>query len=114
MVSPDNKTSFNTTLLIADVGPNILPGDYNDDGTVNAADYVIWRHHQGTSNALPNDPTGGVIGAMQLNTWRAHFGQTIGSGTGASSALPGSAVPEPTGVMLIVAAVVSLLTGRFS
>ena len=45
-----------------------VAGDYNDDGTVDAADYVIWRKHQGTTNTLPNDPTGGMIGTAQYNT----------------------------------------------
>ena len=48
------------------------PGDYNDDGTVNAADYVVWRKNEGTMNVLPND----AIGAARLmpnNTSRAPF-----------------------------------------
>jgi hypothetical protein len=27
-----------------------VPGDYNEDGTVEAADYVAWRDNEGTSN----------------------------------------------------------------
>ena len=56
--------------------PSPLTGDYNNNGVVDAADYVVWRNNQGTSNALPNDPIGGMIGAAQYNQWRAHFGQT--------------------------------------
>ena len=66
-------------------------GDYNNDGTVDAADYVVWRKNVGTTTPLPNDPTGGTIGTAQYNTWRANFGDSAGSGSGAAA----GAVPEP-------------------
>jgi hypothetical protein len=80
-----------------------LPGDYNSNGVVDAADYVMWRKNQGTANTLPNDPIGGAIGTAQYNNWRAHFGQTAGSGGGVSA---NAAVPEPaTWVLLMLTAV---------
>jgi hypothetical protein len=79
-----------------------LPGDYNDDGTVGAADYVVWRKYEGTGTTLPNDPHGGTIGANQFDTWRANFGNVYGSG----SSITGIA-PEP-------AASVTLLAGWFA
>ena len=81
-----------------------LPGDYNRNGTVDAADYVVWRKNNGTTNALPNDPTGGTIGTAQYNQWRAHFGQTAGSGSGANA---NAAVPEPTTLVQLMFAVAS-------
>ncbi|MEX2307915.1 MAG: hypothetical protein WD738_10005 [Pirellulales bacterium] len=74
-----------------------LPGDYNDDGKVDAADYVVWRKNHGTSNTLPNDPHGGTIGTDQYNTWRANFGSMAG---GAS--LSQAAVPEPASLTLLI------------
>ena len=59
-------------------------GDYNDDGAVDAADYVAWR--KSPSN-FGEDPGG-------YNTWRAHFDQTFGNGAAMSSDL-NSIVPEP-------------------
>src|SRR3954466_5885713 len=44
-----------------------LSGDYNNDGKVDAADYLSWRKTDGT-------PAG-------YSAWRAHFGQTAGSGS---------------------------------
>jgi hypothetical protein len=77
------------TLQVAAVG---LPGDYNADGSIDAADYIVWRKNSGTNNALPNDPIGGIIGQAQFDQWRAHFGQTApGGGSSASDA-----VPEPS------------------
>jgi hypothetical protein len=58
-----------------------LPGDFNGDGSVNAADYVVWRKGLGTTYTQ-NDH----------NIWRAHFGQTTGSGLVANAS---AAIPEP-------------------
>jgi formylglycine-generating enzyme required for sulfatase activity len=71
-------------------------GDYNDDGTVDAADYVVWRKTDGTPEGFA--------------TWRAHFGQTTGTGSAASA---NATVPEPaTLVMLIVVVAGGLSSGR--
>ncbi len=37
-----------------------VPGDFNNDGKVDAGDYVTWRKNNGTNNALPNDNGLGV------------------------------------------------------
>lgn len=91
------------------LGAPVLAGDYNNNGTVDAADYVVWRNNAGTSNPLPNDPLGGTIGASQYNQWRSHFGQTAGSG----AALGAGAVPEPGALVLaICSACLGLLRRR--
>lgn len=82
--------------------PSGVAGDFNNDGKVDAADYVVWRKNVGTTNILPNDPTGGTIGTTQYNTWRAHFGQPAGSGAGANAT---AAVPEPATLVLLIFAV---------
>jgi T5SS/PEP-CTERM-associated repeat protein len=81
-------------------GPGV-PGDYNDDGKVDAADYVVWRKYSGTPTTLPNDPHGGTIGTLQFNTWRANFGNMAGSG-GASE---NEAIPEPATLVLLLVAI---------
>jgi hypothetical protein len=63
-----------------------LASDYNADGTVDAADYVVWRKNPGGS------PDG-------YNTWRANFGQPSGSGSVASA---NATVPEPTTVVVLM------------
>ena len=43
-------------VLLIPAAPGI-PGDFNDDGTVDAADYVVWRKNDGTQagyNSLPH------------------------------------------------------------
>jgi probable HAF family extracellular repeat protein len=71
-------------------GPTFLPGDYNVDGAVDAADYVVWRKDV--------DPQVG------FNVWRANFGASLGVGNGSAipSAEPLSAnVPEPSTFALL-------------
>jgi hypothetical protein len=77
--------------------PTLL-GDYNDDGSVDAADYVVYRKHAGTSTPLPNDAIGGVIGAAHLNQWKANFGNTLppGAGGGMGTGEVVNQVVEPT------------------
>jgi hypothetical protein len=77
-----------------------VPGDYNADGRVNAADYVVWRNQEGTNFALPNrNPAlNGPIGQGDYNFWVANFGSPGGSGSGLS-------VPEPGAWLLILAGI---------
>ncbi len=75
-----------------------LPGDFNHDGTVDAADYVVWRKNPG-----------GIYEATDFNIWRAHFGQTVGSVSVASAI---ATVPEPTTLVLLMLVTASWCRGR--
>jgi hypothetical protein len=86
-----------------------LPGDFNANGVVDAADYVAWRNNVGSTTALPNDSIGGTIGTSQYNEWRSHFGQTAGSGEGMSA---NAAVPEPTTFALLIMGIMSMSAAR--
>jgi hypothetical protein len=67
-----------------------LDGDFNNNGVVDAADYVVWRETDGS-------PEG-------YNTWRANFGAMLpGSGQGALVAST-SSVPEPSAWLLAAVA----------
>jgi adhesin HecA-like repeat protein len=70
-----------------------LPGDYNHNGIVDAADYVVWRKGLG-STFTQND----------YNVWRSNFGQTAGSGSGA---VANAVVPEPATLTLLTFAAAS-------
>lgn len=80
-----------------------LPGDYNQDGTVNAADYVIYRNYQGQNYDLPNRKPGvmGPLGPEDYSFWVEHFGNYNGGGSGGRSATDG-AVPEPGSAWLLI------------
>jgi hypothetical protein len=79
-----------------------IAGDYNNDGLVDAADYVVWRKNVGgPANLLPNNSDGGPIGTAHFNTWRANFGMMAP----ASASHSHSIVPEPaTSLILIIVA----------
>jgi hypothetical protein len=76
-----------------------LPGDFNGDGTVDAADYVVWRKNGGTPE--------------EYATWRANFGQTAGGGADVE---PGAnaGVPEPATLLLVLSNTLAVFRLRFS
>ncbi|MEX2169159.1 MAG: PEP-CTERM sorting domain-containing protein [Pirellulales bacterium] len=73
-----------------------LAGDYNGDGTVNAADYTVWR-----DGGSPDSSQAGY------NLWKANFGNPPGAGNS-------SAVPEPASAMLLLLGLAILGYGRRS
>jgi hypothetical protein len=77
---------------LIEILPDSLLGDFNNDGAVDAADYIVWRKGLGTVYT-PDD----------LNTWRANFGVTLGAGS--DTIAKGGAilpiVPEPASVLLV-------------
>ncbi len=66
-----------------------LAGDYNSDGVVDAADYVLWRSGGPLANEGDNP---GVVDAGDYTFWRAHFGETSSSGPSGPVAVPESSV----------------------
>jgi hypothetical protein len=72
----------------ASINQSSLTGDYNSDGTVNTADYTVWRDNLGTAFALPNRDSAntGNISAADYTTWKTNYGNrpyswSIGGGT---------------------------------
>jgi hypothetical protein len=77
-----------------------LPGDFNLDNKVDAADYVMYRNGAGTTYT-----------AVAYDVWRGAFGQSVGSGSGAES------VPEPGAVVLagcVLSGVAMMSGGRIT
>jgi hypothetical protein len=86
-----------------------VPGDYNDDGAADAADYVTWRKFNGTSVILPNDPNLLPIDDDQYNTWRANFGE---SGSGSGDWMMEASTPEPSSWLLLLIASIQFVGCR--
>jgi hypothetical protein len=63
--------------------PMLIPGDFNDDDAVDAADYVLWLKSGGPGT--------------DYATWQSNFGATATT-AGSSSNAPEAAVPEPKAV----------------
>jgi fibronectin-binding autotransporter adhesin len=100
-------SGMNSQVTLTLSGPVDVPGDYNQNGTVDAADYVVWRKNLGPGS-LQNEGgiSPGVVDVADYNFWRSRFGRT--SGAGALHA--GSAVPEPASLLLFGVALLSLMT----
>jgi hypothetical protein len=84
-----------------------LIGDYNDNGVVDAADYVMWREtFRGPGIPPPSlvaDGDGdGDVDEHDYEVWRAHFGQTAVLVAGSNVDIVASGgIPEPTAFYLI-------------
>ena len=77
-----------TSIVLSNFSAVALPGDYNHNNVVDAADYVLWRNTLGqTGSGLAADGNGnGAIDSADFDVWRAHFGKTFpGSGSAAAS-----------------------------
>ena len=71
--------------LVAMQDPSTLLGDYNHNGVLDSADYVVWRKT-------------GINGQQGYNDWRANFG-VIAGGSGAAM---NAGVPEPATLALLM------------
>ena len=89
--------AWNTSQLAAGILSVTLPGDFNINGIVDAADYTVWRDGLGT-----------IYTQSDYDVWKAHFGESLDAGNGAagyplgaSAASLSPAVPEPTTGLLV-------------
>jgi Tol biopolymer transport system component len=87
------------------------PGDFNDDGVVDAADYSAWRN--GVANGLYDETHYGL--------WRRNYGRGTGTAAGSGGVAAGvtqlpenlSTVPEPAGLWLVgISLVISAISNR--
>jgi hypothetical protein len=79
-----------------------LPGDYDASGTVDAADYVVWRKTFGQTGARPAaDGTGsaglpdGIVDELDYQFWRGNFGNILGGMANVN-------VPEPSSMRTLL------------
>lgn len=104
---PDNRR---LAIWLSRFVRNLIPGDFNGDGSVDARDYVVWRNSTGQLVTYFDGADGngdGIVSTADYMVWRANFGITTGSG-----ASPTTSVPEPAGAMLLVGAVAAGGTSR--
>lgn len=95
------SASTPTSLVLTYVGAVAsLPGDFNGDLIVDAADYTVWRDNLGSTEGtlLNGNGNGGVIDQSDYTLWKSNFGAVL-----ASAAL-NAAVPEPGAAALALLA----------
>lgn len=96
---------FEYIRAVGDLPPPTTTGDYNQNGIVDAADYVLWR----STLDQPASPAGsgadgnssGTIDAGDYDYWAERFGNIIVGAGGGSLTL---AVPEPSAAWLLLLA----------
>jgi hypothetical protein len=82
------------------------PGDFNVDGKVDAADYVVWRKSDGAATAMFTEGDGDLDGDVDdadFNLWRSNYGfvrQPLSPNAGSGSGT--AAVPEPSAAALLL------------
>jgi hypothetical protein len=90
---------------IPDLFPR-LKGDFNVDGTVDAADYVVWRKTLNSNTQLDADASrNGIVDADDYSFWLANFGSI-------DTSLPAAATPEPALPIMLLCFAVKLAECR--
>jgi hypothetical protein len=105
---PEWHPTLGVTYTLAALPPS---GDYNDNGVVDASDYVFWRDTLGQSvspaGSGADGNQNGLIDSGDYDYWRTRFGNSV-SGLG-----NGGAIPEPgCAAICIVALPLVLLRKR--
>ena len=86
-------SSFFGGILFSAGGVSTLPGDFNNDGSVDAADYTVWRDGLGTTFVQSD-----------YDVWVANFGNSLPSS--------GTSVPEPGTLALFTLGLARIATSR--
>jgi hypothetical protein len=89
-----------------------MPGDFNQNGVVDAADYTVWRDTLSSTTNLVADGNGNdTIDVGDYGVWRQNFGRTSGSG---SFTMAKIAVPEPASVLILLFGLQVLCVRRYA
>jgi hypothetical protein len=91
-----------------------LPGDFNGDNVVDAADYTVWRDQLGSVGTVESPAGDGngdlVVDAADYQIWRQNFGRS-GAGLPALAAST-TAVPEPSSLAALLGLCALLASSR--
>jgi subtilisin-like proprotein convertase family protein len=78
-------------------GGSVLVGDYDDNGTVEDADYAVWRQNFGSTTDLAADGNdNGIVDLADMVLWRKNLGQSVGAAA-ASAVAGGGSVEAASG-----------------
>lgn len=91
----------------------LLPGDFNNDRVVDAADYCVWRDNLGDSEESSLNWSGDGMNGVDAGDyalWRSQFGQTFSASPSSSK----MSAPDPDSVLIAAAALLWQTHGRRS
>jgi hypothetical protein len=114
-VDLDNRDYFAADADLTFTLITTIPGDYNGDDVVSAADYTVWRNALGT--AVATRGTGGdgnfdgQVTMADYHIWKRNFGKTLG-GPGAGGVAGEVAVPEPASATICLLAAIGFIAAR--
>ena len=94
-------------ILAGDAGPFVANADYDDDGDVDGADFLVWQRAFGSTvaNGTGADGNGdGTVNAGDLSLWEGQFA----AGATVAESISGTPVPEP-GTLLMASLGLALL-----
>lgn len=75
-----------------------LPGDFNADGAVDAADYTVWRDGLGTEYQQSD-----------YTVWRSNFGSSVSS---SNTSVGAESIPEPAAFAMLLLGIAAILICR--
>ncbi|MFO0788160.1 MAG: hypothetical protein U0805_01805 [Pirellulales bacterium] len=102
---PNNVSAAQWLASFVGTAVSPLAGDYNRDGSVDAADYIAWRNNARKYALQYSGADGngnGIVDSADYDVWRAHFAAPA-SGSSAAT------VPEPTAQTITYATLLAAL-----
>lgn len=115
LTSSQISTVFSATNFVKQIPVVVLPGDYDGNDVVDAADYTVWRNtmNQTGSSLAADGNKNGRVDDDDYSIWKANFGRSGGTG----SVIPAVtavtvATPEPATAAILVFLFAGLLVVR--
>lgn len=94
-ISPGNGGFQEPTAMV--VVPDLVTGDFNGDGQVDARDYILWRNTYDSTTDLRADANGdNRVDVADYLVWKGQYGAPHGG-----SALPAQPIPAPATLLLV-------------
>jgi len=118
----DRDVFSGTAAQLSAMKVQLVQGDYNHNGVVDAADYVVWRNEMSLSPAAKYNAysvaflgadgnSSNKVDAADFTYWRSQFGKTF-AGAGSGSEFSPAAVPEPPAFLLLTYSVLFFVVPR--
>jgi cyclophilin family peptidyl-prolyl cis-trans isomerase len=93
----------------------VVAADFNGNGIVDMADYVVWRNNKGLASgatvAQGDADSNGAVNDLDFAIWRGNFGNIRGTSLGSGSLVSGG-VPEPASGLLAIGGAIAVASSH--